>query len=138
MTTEDDGKYASLKHHPTPQTRADVKAYSRIGVPQDQIAKKIGIVKSTLQKHYREELDEGLADASVMIAGKLMELVKNDNPAAIIFCSRTRLGMKETLVHKHGGDEDGVPIVTANVEMTPEQLKAELKARGLPTSILEK
>lgn len=44
------------QHAPTIELRSDVKSMASFGYPHDAIAKKIGIAKATLEKHYKEEL----------------------------------------------------------------------------------
>ena len=89
-----------LGHKPTAELRQLVKQYAQVRVPQDKLAKLIGITEKTLTKHYRKELDDGHAEADAFVLGKLFQLIKAGNVACILFYCKTRLGMKETQVQE--------------------------------------
>lgn len=87
----------SQEHVPTSKTRSDVTEMSKVGIPQEDIARAIGITKPTLEKHYRDELDTAATKANTMVAGKLFEMaMSGECPAATIFWCKTRLGWRET------------------------------------------
>ena len=57
---------------PTPEDRKLALTLSAYGVPQEEIAKRIGIRSpKTLRKHYREELDRGSLDANCKVVQDL-------------------------------------------------------------------
>jgi hypothetical protein len=86
----------SQKHKPTEEQRRLVKQLSGVGVPQDDICHIIDITKPTLHKHYRRELDLGMAEANAKVAGSLFNQATGGNTAAAIFWSKARMGWRET------------------------------------------
>ena len=66
-----------------------------VGVPQDDIASIIGCAPKTLRKHFRAELDRGVAEANAVIAGCLFTAAKGGNIAAMIFWMKTRARWRE-------------------------------------------
>ena len=98
------------KHKPTDQQRKIVKAMSAYGIPQDDIAKVIGIHDETLRIHYRHELDVANAEACAKVAENLFRKAIGDgreSVTAAIFWMKTRGRWKETsgveLTGKDGG-----------------------------------
>jgi hypothetical protein len=82
---------------------------SAYGVPQIDISKVIGIERSTLQKHYREELDTATAKANSRVAQSLYNKALGDGSSAVtaaIFWLKTRGGWRETNTVNHVS-EDG-------------------------------
>lgn len=94
-------------HEPTDETRKLAKTLSGLGVPQDDIATLIGISKPTLHKHYREELDRGLAEANAKVAGSLFNQATNGNTAAAIFWMKARANWTEKVVSEQTGPNGG-------------------------------
>lgn len=89
-------------HVPTEKDRVLVRLGASVGMPQEDIAKNIGITAKTLREHYREELDTGKAKANMMVAGELYKLCAAGNPAAIIFWCKTQMNFTE--------DSERVPL----------------------------
>ena len=58
------------KHQPDDKSRSLARQLAGVGVPQNDICIIIGVSKPTLHKHYREDLDRGLAEALKMIDGR--------------------------------------------------------------------
>jgi hypothetical protein len=81
-------------HRPTPETRQQATQLSGQGVPQPDIAKLLKITLPTLHKHYRNELDLGMARANAVVAGRLFRLTET-NVAAAIFWMKARAGWRE-------------------------------------------
>ena len=83
---------------PTEAERKQVEAMAGYGVPQDKIATLVrdGINKTTLIKHFRAELDRGIAMADVQISKTLFQQATSGNTAALIFWAKARMGWKET------------------------------------------
>ena len=53
---------------PTEEQRRMVKTLSAFGIPQEQIARQVGIRSAkTLRKHFRKELDRGDMDANLKV-----------------------------------------------------------------------
>lgn len=104
----------------TPEQRAKVKEYARV-CNDDQIAILVGISVSTLQRHFRAELDEGRAQVTATIGAKLIAQALAGDKASMIFFLKTRGGwtQKHELVGKDGG-----PIRTFDLSAySPDQLK---------------
>jgi hypothetical protein len=82
---------------PTAEDRRLVKSLAAYGVPQDQIASRIGIRSAkTLRKYFREELDRGIVDANASVAQTLYKMATSGNePAATLFWLKCRAGWKE-------------------------------------------
>jgi len=75
--------------------REKVSHLAGVGVPQDDIANIIGCAPKTLRKHFRAELDRGVAEANAVIAGCLFTAAKGGNIAAMIFWMKTRALWRE-------------------------------------------
>ena len=63
-------------HEPTPALRRLVEHHAATGTLHRQIAKLLGLSLNTLKKHYREELDLGLARANAVVSGTLFAEAK--------------------------------------------------------------
>ena len=75
----------------TDAMRKKVRFLSARGVRQEDIAAIIGCRDpKTLRKHFRDELDGGMAEANAEIAGYLFDNAKGGNVAAQIFWLKTR------------------------------------------------
>jgi hypothetical protein len=77
------------------EKRERVLYLAGLGVPQDDIAKIIGCAPKTLRKHFRDDLDRGVAEANATIAGYLFAAAKTGNIAAMIFWLKTRANWRE-------------------------------------------
>ena len=75
--------------------REKVSHLAGLGVPQDDIANIIGCAPKTLRKHFRAELDRGVAEANAIISGCLFAAAKGGNTTAQIFWMKTRGGWRE-------------------------------------------
>lgn len=80
----------------TPEQRKTVEAMSGFGIPQDDIARHIGVAKKTLLKHFRKELDEGVVKANSAVAKSLWQNAVSGNVSAQIFWAKTRMRWRET------------------------------------------
>ena len=80
---------------PTDELRARVRQLAIVGLPQDEIATLARCSPKTLRKHFRRELDEGVAEANALVAGFLFQAAKAGNVAAQIFWLKTRARWKE-------------------------------------------
>jgi hypothetical protein len=79
----------------TDALREKVRHLAGLGVPQDDIARIINCAPKTLRRHFRDELDRGVAEANAMISGSLFTAAKAGNIAAIIFWLKTRAHWRE-------------------------------------------
>ena len=82
---------------PTDEERRLVVSLSALGIPQLQIARRLGIRSlKTLRKHYRKELDRGNMEANASVAKALFTMATSgQHPAATIFWLKCRAGWKE-------------------------------------------
>ena len=82
----------------------EVYRLSGIGVPQDQIAIKIGMSRKTMTNIYRDELDRGMAEANEMICERLFKIATQGDDkvslTACIFWVKSRMGWKETNIEE--------------------------------------
>ena len=86
---------ANPPHEPTDTTIATVRAMSAYGIPQDDIAKVIGIDPKTLRKHYGEQLEKGSIEATAKVAEFLFRQATTTNVAAAMFWMKCRAGWSE-------------------------------------------
>jgi hypothetical protein len=79
----------------TDALREKARYLAGLGVPQDDIAKIIGCAAKTLRRHFRDELDRGVAEANATISGCLFGAAKGGNVTAQIFWLKTRARWRE-------------------------------------------
>jgi len=79
----------------TDAMRERARSLAACGVPQEKIAEIIGCDAKTLRKHFRNELDRGMAEADAEIIGALFANAKKGNVAAQIFWVKTRVHWRE-------------------------------------------
>jgi hypothetical protein len=81
------------------------------GIPQDQIARCIGISPNTLAKHYADEIETAMAHANAKVAGSLYQKATSGNhPQAVtaaIWWTKARMGWKGTDVNEQTGPNGG-------------------------------
>jgi integrase len=81
---------------PTEEDRRLVRAMSGFGIPQEQIATHLGIDAKTLRKHFRQDLDRGMVEATAKVAQSLFQMATTGkNVAAAIFWMKARAGWRE-------------------------------------------
>lgn len=96
-------------HEPDKARRDKVESMSALGIPQEDIARVLGICVDTLAKYYRDELDNARTKANTQIGGALFRKALSGDTASLIFWMKTRAGWKETNVQEHTG-KDGSPL----------------------------
>ena len=87
------------KHIPTEQVRKMVQSMVGCGITLEQIGKIIGCERDTLMRHYRDELDTGVARANTLVAQNLFSIATSKGQgsvAAAIFWMKTRARWRET------------------------------------------
>jgi hypothetical protein len=86
--------------NPTKEQRDIVKSMAAMGIPHEDISRKIGVRSpKTIRKHFREELDLGATEANYKVATTLFKMATSgEHPAATIFWAKTRNGFRE---HSH-------------------------------------
>lgn len=95
MATRKPGRPA---YQPTERDRKQVKTLAGMGVPHEQLCKLIGVSKPTLEKHFRAELDTGLAEANAQVAQSLFKMATDKdrpNVAAAIFWMKAQAGWQD-------------------------------------------
>ena len=85
---------------PTDEQRRLVKTLSAYGIPQEQIAREVGVrSEKTLRRHFREELDRGLMEANAKVAQTLFRMASSgESAAATFFWLKSRAGWRERAV----------------------------------------
>ena len=102
--------------------RQKVRSWAAIGMPQDNIAKFIDCDPKTLRKHFRDELDRGMAEAITEIANCLYESAKGGNVTAQIFFLKTRAQWRECRAPENPNQETGVGL-TSTVVLLPDNYR---------------
>jgi hypothetical protein len=97
----------------TDAVRERVRTLAGLGVPQVDIARIIRGDPKTLRKHFRDELDRGVAEANAVIAGALFTTAKGGNVPAQKFWLKVRAHW-----HERRAPED--PIPDAGAQSTPQ------------------
>lgn len=91
---------SGVNYSPTEKERQFVRYMSAAGVPQDRIAKCVGIAKNTLIKHFASELENACAELIGEAAGYLAKAIKGritkEGITAAIFILKTRGRWRET------------------------------------------
>lgn len=113
-----------LPHEPTAETRAQVGALYSYGIPQEEIAKFIGVDAKTLRKYYRTELDTAHVKAHAAVGRFLYQnatgatlgkgATHSDCVRAAMFWAKTRMGWRET---------NGVEVTNPDGSLTPTVIK---------------
>ena len=88
-------------HRPEPFLKRQVEAMAAYGVPEDRIARVVGVDAKTLRKHYQDELDTGQTKANSKVAESLYRKATGEGPQSVtaaIFWLKTRAQWKETQV----------------------------------------
>lgn len=89
---------ATPAYVPTEATRKQVETMAGFGIPEWDIARVLGITKSTLRRHYPEELATGHVKANAKVAQNLFRIATGDGPgsgAAAMFWMKCRAGWRE-------------------------------------------
>lgn len=102
-------------HEPTDKTRAEVSALYSFGIPQEDIARYIGVDAKTLRKYYRDELDNSVTKANAAVGRFLYQNATgntlkdgashSDCVRAAMFWAKTRMGWSETQKLEHSSPD---------------------------------
>ncbi len=113
------GKSGPARYAPTDEDRQLVEGMVAAGLTRPVVAGLMGISPTTLRKHFREQLDNGDANATHRVAMGLYEnattptpLYPGGNVVAQIFWLKARAGWKETDRREITG-ADGEPVAHA-------------------------
>lgn len=114
------GSFEQPPFEPTEPQRERVKQLSR-SCTDDQIAIMEEISVSTLQRHFKRELEIGRAETTALIGSKLIDSALRGCKARQMFYLRTKGGWNQTLEHTGQG---GGPIRTFDLsKYSVEELK---------------
>jgi hypothetical protein len=86
------------EHKSTEADRRSVEAMAGYGIPEDDIARVIGISSPALSELYRDELDLGHVKANTAVAQNLFKIATGSGPGAAtasIFWLRMRAGWSD-------------------------------------------
>ena len=107
-------------HVPTDRDRRQVEVMTGLGLTQEQIGKILGVSEDTLQRHYADEITNGVAKANVQVAQNLFNIATSRDSGAVaaaIFWMKTRGKWRETNHLVHSGDDKEPPIkIDANLK----------------------
>lgn len=113
-------------HEPTDKTRAEVSALYSFGIPQEDIARYIGIDAKTLRKYYRAELDNSVTKANAAVGrflyqnatGKTIEdgASHADCVRAAMFWAKTRMQWSETQKLEHSNPDGTMTPTIIRIE----------------------
>ena len=116
---------------PTAEQRRMARAMSGLGLPQDQIALLLEVDPKTLRKHFRDDLDRGMAEANVKVGQSLFNMATSgNNVAATIFWMKARAGWREKHDIHHTGPEGKPLIIVTGVPRHDRDLPPLLGASG--------
>ena len=85
-------------HVPTDETRNLVESLSGFGIPQDEIARLVGIDPKTLRFHYADQIELGSIKATAKVAQNLFTMAckpTREGLSAAIFWLKVRAGWSE-------------------------------------------
>ena len=92
------------EYEPTEETRKLVEQMSAVGIPQEGIARVVGIDPKTLRKHYRDELDTAAIKANAKIGGTLYNKAIGGDTTAAIWWTKARMRWAEKQEIELGGE----------------------------------
>jgi AcrR family transcriptional regulator len=102
------------KFAPTDYQRGQINAMVVCGIPEDEIARALGVGKATLLKYYGDEIAVARTKAHVEMGSFLYATAlakgeaanrlvgENARIAAAIFYAKTQMRWRETSIHLHG------------------------------------
>jgi AraC-like DNA-binding protein len=122
------GKIGNPPFEATAEQREQVCEWAAAGVTQATMAAKLGISEDTLARHFRKELDDGLAVANAELGSVLYKKAKDGDIRAIEqwFDRRGGPEWKKKTALEHTGANGG-PIEYR--DLTEEELDARIEAR---------
>jgi hypothetical protein len=109
------------RYQPTDKDLRVAEAMAGCGMPQDGIARVLGIDAKTLRKHFRSTLDSAADKADAQVASTLFKMATSGAcPAATIFWMKTRRDWREIKRFEHSGPDGQypIPIETARAALT--------------------
>ncbi|MDH4378376.1 MAG: hypothetical protein QE263_00510 [Vampirovibrionales bacterium] len=92
----------------------DVAIMAAGGIPQDRIAKRLGVSEKTLRKHFRDELDIASDDKHKNVLNTAYGMaISGEHASMTMFWLKCRLGWKEKQSVEHTGPSNGPIQVNA-------------------------
>ena len=91
-------KVGRPSHAPTDESRNLVESLSGFGIPQDEIARLVGIDPKTLRFHYTDQIELGTIKATAKVAQNLFTMAckpTREGLSAAIFWLKVRAGWSE-------------------------------------------
>lgn len=112
-------------HVPTDESRNLVESLSGFGIPQDEIARLVGIDPKTLRFHYADQIELGGIKATAKVAQNLFTMAckpTREGLSAAIFWLKVRAGwseytprrVEETLGKKESAERDAMTAGEGN------------------------
>ena len=83
------------QHVPTTEIRREVETLASYGIPEENIARVVGLGRSTLRTRYKDELELGQDKANAQVAGFLFMAAKNGSVPAMMFWLKCRARWSE-------------------------------------------
>jgi hypothetical protein len=106
-------------YRPTESDRTTVLVMTAAGMRQEDIAPCIGetgIDPKTLRKHFRRELEIGVAKINGLCSQAIVRGIQRGEAWAACFWAKTRMGWRERSTHEHQMlDETGKPAKMGGV-----------------------
>jgi hypothetical protein len=119
------GRIGNPPFKPTEEQRIRVESYVAAGAQQWWIAKKLGIDRDTLRKHFSTELESGKESVDWEVGGSIAQKALAGNEDMMKFYAARRAGWKTTTAVEATG-RDGGPIEYRN--LSDEELDARIAA----------
>lgn len=95
---------ADAAFEPTEEQRRLVRAFSGLGVTQEDLARHLSIDARTLRRHFQDEWDRGTLEVTAKVAQSLLQMATTGkNVAAAIFWMKARAGWREKQQVEHTG-----------------------------------
>jgi len=118
----------------TDEMRELVGSLAARGVQQEDIAGTVGCDPKTLRKHFRDELDRGMAKANADVTGALYEKAMGGDTVAQIFWMKTRARWREKepekTIQSSGAEQSSHnrdPRLTEELRKTQEKYYARMQ-----------
>lgn len=118
------GKPGRKKIEYDPELGKKVQGMAQYGLPQDDIARLVGISSPVLRRLYRKELDNGVAVANLKVGQKLYDQCMAGDVTAMIFWAKTRMGWHQTQ------KDDGKNQVQSSLEQLKQAIKEAFGSVG--------
>jgi hypothetical protein len=123
----DKRKRGQPPYKPTEADRNTVKTMAACGIPQEQIARCLGvhgIAPMTLRRHFRNELATAATQVNALAASKVIEAMKRGEAWACCFWLKCRACWKEKQQVEHSGPNDGgITLVVRSVLQPAEEIE---------------